>query len=46
MSSPDRNQATYAAPKLVVATGGPSIPKLGATGFAYDVARRFGLREG
>ncbi len=32
------------APKLVIATGGPSIPKMGATGFAYDVARRFGLR--
>ncbi len=32
------------APSLVVATGGPSIPKLGASGFAYDVARRFGLK--
>ena len=32
-----------AAPALVLATGGPSIPKLGATRFAYDVARRFGL---
>ena len=32
------------APALVIATGGPSIPKLGATGFAYDLARRFGLR--
>ena len=31
------------APALVLATGGPSIPKLGATGFAYDVARHFGL---
>lgn len=31
------------APALVIATGGPSIPKLGATGFAYDIARRFGL---
>jgi len=31
------------APALVLATGGPSIPKLGATGFAYDTARRFGL---
>lgn len=31
------------APALVLATGGPSIPKLGATSFAYDVARRFGL---
>ncbi len=32
------------APALVIATGGPSIPKLGATGFAYDLAKRFGLR--
>jgi len=28
---------------LVVATGGKSIPKMGATGFAYEVARQFGL---
>ena len=32
------------APKLVLATGGLSIPKLGATSFAYDTARRFGLK--
>jgi predicted Rossmann fold flavoprotein len=32
------------APALVIATGGPSIPKLGATGFAYELARRFGLK--
>jgi hypothetical protein len=32
------------AEALVFATGGLSIPKLGATGLAYDVARRFGLR--
>ncbi|MBX9699566.1 MAG: aminoacetone oxidase family FAD-binding enzyme, partial [Acetobacteraceae bacterium] len=32
-----------AAPALVLATGGPAIPKMGATGFAYDVARQFGL---
>jgi predicted Rossmann fold flavoprotein len=32
------------APALVVATGGPSIPKLGATSFAYDLARQFGLK--
>jgi len=32
------------APSLVIATGGPSIPKLGATGFAYDLARQFGLK--
>ncbi len=31
------------ASSLVVATGGPSIPKIGATGFGYDIARRFGL---
>jgi predicted Rossmann fold flavoprotein len=33
----------FAAPALVVATGGPSIPKMGATGFAYAVARQFGV---
>ncbi len=32
------------APAMVIATGGPSIPKLGATGFAYDLARQFGLK--
>ncbi|MCF4099961.1 NAD(P)/FAD-dependent oxidoreductase [Maritalea mediterranea] len=32
------------ADKLVVATGGKSIPKMGATGFGYDVAQQFGLR--
>jgi predicted Rossmann fold flavoprotein len=35
---------TVSAPALVLATGGPAIPKIGATGFAYDVARRFGLK--
>jgi predicted Rossmann fold flavoprotein len=34
---------TFTAPALVLATGGLSIPKMGATGFAHDVARRFGL---
>ena len=33
-----------ACTSLVVATGGKSIPKMGATGFGYDVARQFGLR--
>ena len=32
------------APALVLASGGLSIPKLGATSFSYDVARRFGLK--
>ena len=35
---------TAAAPALIIATGGPSIPKMGATGFAYDLARQFGLK--
>ncbi|PSH63282.1 NAD(P)/FAD-dependent oxidoreductase [Phyllobacterium sophorae] len=29
---------------LVVACGGKSIPKMGATGFGYDIARQFGLK--
>ncbi len=32
------------AKTLVLATGGKSIPKMGATGFAYDIARQFGHR--
>lgn len=39
----ETDQGVYAAPSLVIATGGPSIPKMGATGFAYDVARQFDL---
>lgn len=35
---------SYRAPSLVIATGGPSIPKMGATGFAYDLARQFGMK--
>ncbi|MDP1702057.1 MAG: NAD(P)/FAD-dependent oxidoreductase [Aestuariivirga sp.] len=35
---------THTAPALVLATGGLSIPKMGATGFSYDVAKRFGLK--
>ena len=34
----------FEAESVVVATGGLSIPRLGATGFGYDVARQFGLR--
>jgi predicted Rossmann fold flavoprotein len=34
----------YCAPALVIATGGPSIPRMGASGFAYDLARQFGLK--
>ena len=32
------------AASVVIATGGKSIPKMGATGFAYKVAEQFGLR--
>ena len=35
---------TATAPRLVLATGGPSIPKMGATGFAYELARAWGLK--
>lgn len=38
------NGLKASAPALVLATGGPSIPKMGATGFAYDLARQFGLK--
>jgi hypothetical protein len=33
-----------AATSVVVASGGKSIPKMGASGWGYDLARRFGLR--
>ena len=51
--SPDGFKATLtrdgraqhvSARRAVIATGGKSIPKMGATGFAYDVARQFGHR--
>ena len=36
--------AEFQAPALVVATGGLSIPKIGATSFGYDLARQFGMK--
>jgi predicted Rossmann fold flavoprotein len=36
--------AQYEAEAVVVATGGLSIPKMGATSFGYDLAEQFGLR--
>jgi predicted Rossmann fold flavoprotein len=47
IEKPDRfrvatDRGDFTSDTLVLATGGLSIPKLGATGFAYDVARRFG----
>jgi predicted Rossmann fold flavoprotein len=37
-------QDEFEARALVVATGGLSIPKMGATSFGYDLARQFGIR--
>jgi predicted Rossmann fold flavoprotein len=36
--------AEFSAPVVVVATGGLSVPKIGATAFGYDLARQFGLK--
>jgi predicted Rossmann fold flavoprotein len=40
----ETNKGCFIAPVLVLATGGLSIPKMGATGLSYDLARQFGLR--
>ncbi|MBC9178120.1 BaiN/RdsA family NAD(P)/FAD-dependent oxidoreductase [Pseudoroseomonas ludipueritiae] len=39
----ETSRGTATAPALVLATGGLSIPKMGATGLSLDLARRFGL---
>jgi predicted Rossmann fold flavoprotein len=39
----DTGRGVYSAPALVVATGGLSIPKLGATPLGYRIAQHFGL---
>ncbi|VWX62203.1 conserved hypothetical protein [Burkholderiales bacterium 8X] len=40
----ETSRGSVDAPKLVVATGGLSIPQIGASGFGYQVAEQFGLR--
>jgi predicted Rossmann fold flavoprotein len=40
--SADGEQTEFISPVLVVATGGLSIPKMGATGLGYEIARKFG----
>jgi predicted Rossmann fold flavoprotein len=40
----ETSAGVFRAESVVVATGGLSIPKMGATSFGYDVARQFGLR--
>ncbi|WP_189637087.1 MULTISPECIES: NAD(P)/FAD-dependent oxidoreductase [unclassified Rhizobium] len=37
------SEGAYACSSLVIATGGKSIPKMGATGFAYRIAEQFSL---
>ncbi len=39
----ETRSGVFSAPALVLATGGLSIPKMGATGFSHDIARQFGL---
>ena len=39
----ETDRGTFAGDALVVATGGPSIPRMGASRFGYDIARQFGL---
>lgn len=39
----ETTHGVFESESLVLATGGLSIPKMGATGFAHDLARRFGL---
>jgi predicted Rossmann fold flavoprotein len=40
----ETSQGVFTARNVVLATGGLSIPKMGATGFALDVAKKFGLK--
>lgn len=40
----ETNQGSFLSSSLVIATGGLSIPTLGATDFGYRIARQFGLR--
>ena len=39
----DSSNGPFSADSLVIATGGLSIPQIGATGFGYEIAKQFGL---
>jgi len=41
----ETSQGTFVSSSLVIATGGLSIPKIGATGLGYDIAKQFGLKQ-
>ncbi len=40
----ETSQGKFTSAKLIVACGGLSFQKIGATGFGYDIARQFGLK--
>lgn len=40
----ETDRGPYGSAALVIATGGPSIPKMGSSGFGYTVAKQFGLK--
>lgn len=44
LTHPARGTEPVRCRSLIVASGGKSIPKMGATGFGYEIARQFGLR--
>jgi predicted Rossmann fold flavoprotein len=39
----ETDRGSFNAESLVIATGGPSIPKMGSSGFGYTIAKQFGL---
>jgi predicted Rossmann fold flavoprotein len=41
--SVNSNLGTFTGESLVIATGGPSIPKMGSSGFGYGIAKQFNL---
>ncbi len=41
----ETNAGTFTATSLVIATGGLSIPQLGATAFGYKIAKQFGIKR-
>ncbi len=40
----DTSRGMFSSQSVVIATGGPSIPKMGSSRFGYDIARQFGLK--
>ncbi|NQU60550.1 MAG: NAD(P)/FAD-dependent oxidoreductase [Rhodospirillales bacterium] len=40
----ETDRGSFTAQSLVIATGGPSIPKMGSSRFGYDMATQFGLK--